>query len=155
MKSIAYKSLLFISIIIGKSVSAQRNVDSFVNTLHNTNAKSAVAWVAPKRRPDSTKIYGSSIERILTNVHIGEIKRVYPKYVLIRKLVECLNDSERDWYADLLLYSLTDSSSLNIIPCSTRDQWLKVPHDMNVTHKAIDVEMWHKYLVGLSPSEKW
>ena len=155
MKSIVYKSLLFVSLFLGKGVSAQPNVDSFINTLHNVNAKSVVAWVAPAKRPDSTKIYGSSVERILTNVHIREIKKVYPKYALIRKLIECLDDSDRDWYADLLLYSLADTSSMNIIPCNTRDQWLKTSLTLHVTHKAVDVEMWHKYLVGLSPSDKW
>lgn len=155
MKNNVYKNLLCVSLFVGQNAMAQRNVDSFVNTLHNSDAKSILAWVAPANRPDSTKLYASSIERILTNMNIREIKRDYPKYLLVRALVQCLIDTERDWYADLLLYSLADKHSGNIITCDAREQWLNSPINGDTTHKAIDVEMWHKYLVSLSSSEKW
>jgi hypothetical protein len=72
-----YNSFLVASSFIVKDVPAQRSIDSFVNTLHNTDAKSAVAWVAPTSRPDSTKIYVNTFKRILiTHVDIRDIKKI-------------------------------------------------------------------------------
>jgi hypothetical protein len=116
-----------------------------------------IAWVAPKKTFDSGKIYAHTIERVLTRVDIDRIERTYPKYLLMTKLVQSLDDTNRDWYADLLLYrlTLTDILSINIIGCDTREKWLRSNPDMNKTYKEANVEMWHKYLAGLSTSAKW
>ena len=150
-----YHMIFLFALFIGENASAQGSIDSFINTLHNTNAVSAVALVAPSKTFDSGKIYGHTTERVLTGLNINRIKKAYPKYLLVKKLVQSLGDSERDWYADLLLYNLTKISSLNIIPCSTREKWLKPKPNTNMTHKEADVEMWRKYLAGLSISDKW
>ena len=67
------------------------------------------------------RIYVNTIERILTGVDIGRIEKTYPKYLLVTKLVQALDDTARDWYADLLLYRLTLTKilSINIIGCET------------------------------------
>lgn len=149
-----YLTLLLVT-FMSKGTFAQSNIDSFINTLHNADAISAIAFVAPKKTFDSGKIYGQTVERILTNLKVSPIEKAYPKYLLITKLVQCLNDPERDWYADLLLCGLTELSSINILGCSTRERWLKLKSNMNITYKEADVEMWRKYLAGLSKSDHW
>jgi hypothetical protein len=137
------------------NLSAQTNIDGFINTLHNADAKSAIAWVAPKKTFDSGMIYGQTAERVITNIRISPITKAYSKYLLISKLVHSLDDPERDWYADLLLYSLTGKSTTNIFGCNTREQWLRLGYKMNITYKEADIEMWRNYLTGLSFSDKW
>ena len=155
MKFIRFYLIFFLTVFINKNLPAQSNIDSFINTLNNTNAKSVIAWVAPKKTFDSGRIYGQTAERIITNIKVSPIKKSYPKYLLISKLVQSLDDPERDWYADLLLYSLTGISSGNILSCNTREQWLRIKSNMNITYKEADVEVWRKYVAGISVSDKW
>ena len=147
--------VLFFTVFINKNLSAQNNIDSFVNSLHNADAKSVLAWVLPEKTFDTSRIYGQTMERVITNIKVGPIKKNYPKYLMISRLVQSLNDPERDWYADLLLYNLTRISSINIVSCNSRKQWLDLMYNTNITYKETDVKMWHDYLTGLSLSDKW
>src|ERR1700761_6346134 len=122
MNFIKFK-LIFFLVVISKNLSAQSNIDSFINTLHNADAKSVIAWVAPRKTFDSGRIYGQTAERVVTSIKVIPIMKAFPKYLLISKLFQSLDDPERDWYVDLLLYSLTGKSTKNIFGCSTREQW--------------------------------
>jgi hypothetical protein len=150
--------MTFLSIALNASViMAQGNIDSFANTLNNAEATSALAWVAPTKIYDSStrKIYAHSLERVVTSTNLLKIQKTYPKYLMIGKLVQLLDDSNRDWYANLLLYSLTNKSSSNIIGCSSRGDWLKIKTNTKYTYKQIDLEIWHKYFSGLSRSSEY
>src|SRR5579863_4592166 len=114
------------------STLAQVSIDSFISTLHNIKAESTIAMVLPKRTADGGKVYFSTPERVLTNssgrsVRTSQLKKEYNKYLLISKLIQSLDDSERDWYADLLLYNLNlpDISTSNILGCDNRQKWLR------------------------------
>jgi hypothetical protein len=149
--------ILLLFLFIGEKATAQNKIDTFINRLHNYDAVSALWMVAPKKTFDSGKIYAHTIERVLENVDIDHIKKTYPKYLLFTRLVQALDDSVRDWIADLLLYrlTLTEISSINIVGCDNRGLWLRKKYDIDKTYKEVDVEMWHKYLAGLSDSAKW
>src|SRR5450631_1051942 len=84
-------------------IEAQTNIDSFVNTLHNKDVTSVLESVAPEKTFDSLtgKFYSHSIERVLTSIDVSKLRKAYPKYLIVEKLVRLLDDSERDWYADL------------------------------------------------------
>jgi hypothetical protein len=66
-----------------------------------------------------------------------------------------LNDSARDWYADLLLYNLTGMSTMNIVGCDTRIDWIGIKRSAGISYKEVDVEIWRKYLSNISPSSKY
>jgi hypothetical protein len=150
------KYLPFVLITLAvKSAMAQNNVDSFINTLHNQDVRSELAFVAPKKTFDSGKVYAHTVERVLTSANLGQIRKAFPKYLLVQKLVEALNDPERDWYADLLLYDLTLVPAFNIFGCDTRDKWLTIDREGIFTYKEEDMQFWRIYLVGLSPSDKY
>jgi hypothetical protein len=151
-----YFTLSFLMFIINNTT-AQDKIDSFLNTLHNKDVRSTLSLVAPKRTFDSGRIYAHTVERVLTSINIGQIRKTYPKYLMVSRLVQSLDDPERDWYADLLLYNLnlTRILSLNVVSCDTREKWLRPKPKDNITYKEADVQMWRNYLAGLTPSDKW
>lgn len=134
---------------------AQNNIDSFLNTLHNKDVKSVLMWVAPPKLFDSATgaIYIHTFEQIVTSIDESQIRLKYPKYLMVQKLVQLLDDPERDWYADLLLYNLTTKE---FIGCDSRESWLtSIKHNTNLTFRQIDMNKWRKYLSALSPTDKW
>jgi hypothetical protein len=72
-----YQVMFLFALFIGKNTSAQGNIDSFINTLHNTDAVSVIALVAPLKPADSGKIFGHTTERVLTSLNYGQIKMAY------------------------------------------------------------------------------
>jgi hypothetical protein len=68
---------------------------------------------------------------------------------LISKLVQRLDDNERDYYADLLLYSLTGMSCTDFSSWAGREKWLGRNPDNAMSHKKTDIRMWHAYLDAL------
>jgi hypothetical protein len=148
--------MLFSIVLTGKCAIAQPNLDSFLNTLHNTDMRLDLAFVAPHERYDTaTKYpYFSTIERVVTSVDMSYLMTSFPRYSLIKGLVRLLDDPDRDWYANLLLYDFARESTAKYMAFDTREKWLRPMPDTTVTYKQTDVEMWRKYLAGLSPSGK-
>ena len=72
--------------------------------------------------------------------------------------MKLLDDPEKDWYANLLLYNLTGKHptipSKNVVTINTRAEWIKPMAKDGHTCKASDVQMWEKYFSGLSKSKK-
>ena len=132
---------------------AQTNIDTFLNTLHNKDVRSRLELV--EHRGDSGKFYGSVVEWWLTSIDLSKVRKAYPKYVMIEKLVGLLDDPERDWYADILLYDLTLVPALNLISCDTREKWLEIEKNGNSTYKELDKAFWNHYLAVLSPSDDY
>jgi len=147
-------TVIFIIFLFNHSM-AQHPIDSFLLTLHNGDAKSVLESVAPKKTYDSGKFYIHTQERILTSVNVQRLRENYAKYEMIEKLVGLLDDPERDWYANLLLYNLTRYPSINIWGCNNRQKWLEVNPKTNVSYKETDVKIWHEYLKGLSVDSKY
>ena len=135
----------------------QYSTDRFLQTLHNKDADLIVEFVAPEKLFNNKgKFQPFTIKRILTSVDVDLVQKHYPKYLLIEKLMQLLNDPERDWYANLLLYNLTEKCPsepcVNTLRVNTRTAWLKAMPDGMRTYKAGDVEMWKKYYSGLPKS---
>ncbi len=136
---------------------AQDNMDNFLKTLHNKDVSLTIELVAPEKAFDKNgKFQPSVIERILTSVNVNLLQNTCPKYLLIQKLIKLLDDPEKDWYANLLLYNLTGKlpsiSSENILRINTRIAWLRPMADGGYTCKSSDVKMWKKYFSGLPKS---
>jgi hypothetical protein len=138
-----------------KSGLAQDSIYHFLATLNNRDVISYISWVAPDKIADSGKIYAHTFERILKSIDVSKIRKTYPKYLMIENLVLLLDDPDRDWYADLLLYNLTRLSSINVVGCDNRNDWLRIKRGTNFTYKHFDVEMWKNYLSGLLPSSEY
>lgn len=127
--------------------------DSFIQTLHNRDVSLTLQLVAPdKEFDDSGMIQPSVVMRILSSVDADLVKTTFPESLLIQKLMELLDDPDKDWYANLLLYNLTGKfppiPSEHVLRVDNRIEWLKPMSDGGPTYKAIDVKMWERYFSG-------
>ena len=77
------------------------------------------------------------------------VKKHYPMLLLISKLVQRLDDEERDYYADLLLYSLVGVCRAAPMSFCSREKWLGRNPDNGLSYKKTDIRMWRDYLDGL------
>jgi hypothetical protein len=116
----------------------------------------------PKRWVDSTtgRFNHSTIERRIWSVNFNWIHENFTKYLLVEKLVGLLDDTARDWYANLLLSNITRYNPFNDgitrIRVNSREEWLKQSSEnTKITHKDMDVIMWRNYLSRISPTNKY
>lgn len=132
-----------------------QNIDSFLSTLHNGNVTTVLSFVLHKVKIDSGYLFVDAVEWLLTSMDPEKVREAYPMYLTVKRLVELLDDPERDWYANLLLYNLTFRSAVSIFRCNTREKWLEIDEATHFTFKYQDTEYWKIYLAGLSPTYDW
>jgi hypothetical protein len=152
-------SLIFFSTIVFTNIFAQNNIDSFLVGLHNKDVRFKII-MTQTFFDSSGHIHPFEFRRILTSLNVSDVKNAYPKYLLIQRLVQLLDDSDKDWYADILLTSLTGVQTLNqkdnLMRIDTREKWLEPAFEnSNMTHKYLDIRFWQNYLFNISPSDKW
>lgn len=157
-----YRQIIISSIILSvNTISAQSNIDSFLLTLHNKDVRFAIAIVEPKQWFDSAtgKFNHSTLQPQVWSVNLYWISENFPKYLLVQKLVKLLDDTARDWYANLLLFSLTgaqipvNSTGFRFFKIDTREKWLqRSSENTEITYKEMDAVMWRNYLSRISPS---
>jgi hypothetical protein len=142
------------------SVSAQSgDLDSFLSTLRNKDLrfKTVVLSPSPPAYDSVRHVFNvSQLQLRITSINVGALKAKYATPTLIRRLVSLLDDSTRDWYANLLLYQLSGLPNLGALGIQSRDIWLSpVQKDSPTTYRDRDIAMWRKYELELSnPSNK-
>src|ERR1700722_60234 len=121
------------------SIAINKQIDSFLFTLHNKDAQTGLFLELPKY--DSTKKNAIRMDIItthVTSINMGRILNIFPKKILLLKLMALLNDPERDWYANLLLFDISKVYSFSMMQVKSRDKWLTIDAEANVTYKAED-----------------
>lgn len=112
------------------------------NELKKISNKEADFWITnPVRIKDSTgKVVAVRKLVVLENKYMSKIANKYGKK-LVPELVAMLNDSTRDWAANLLLYNITEQNAtmLKYYPTSKLDEWKQ-------EQKAKEIAKWKDYL---------
>jgi hypothetical protein len=154
-------AIVFLFGLLGKS-NAQGNIDSLLCTLNNKDVRTVIMMAArPMYIKDESGIFirtgyvMSSIERWLDRsikLNLSEMCR--NKFLLVNKLIELLNDPDRDFFADFLLYGVTHKIS-DLLSCATRDEWFKTKKlHFDITVRDYDIQMWKKYSVCMAVFNK-
>jgi hypothetical protein len=87
----------------------------------------------------------------VTSTNVTELKAKYPQPALVRGLVSLLDDTTRDWYANLLLYQLSGRPNEGALGTQSRERWvLPIQKDSTATFRDQDIAMWKKYELELS-----
>lgn len=122
------------------------DIDAFIAALHNDAAKFETVTVQSKIIVmDAGGPPSGNLLRPLS-LDIGQVKKRYPNLLLMGKLVRQLDDEERDYYADLLLYSLVGMSTTDFPKWCTRQKWLGRSLDTGLSYKKLDIRMWRAYM---------
>jgi hypothetical protein len=160
-----YILIIIFQLFIFNNGKSQNKLDSILNTLHNKDLKTELAIVLHDTyRMDDRGIQVSGGWRIGFPDRVegfsGDIASKLDtmfrnKFLLINKLFGLLDDPERDFYSDLLLYELTRIVS-DLIPCETRDDWFKVKfYKDSISIRDHDIQFWKKYSVGMAAFKKY
>jgi len=150
-----YWSILLFILLAAVRTNAQEDAfGNFLKELNNKNATTTLALVAPQKTFDSTdhKINIHTVERRLTSVNVYTLEKTYSRKMMIKRLLPLLNDPDRDWYANLLLYALTGRSTLPIVNIDNRDKWIAPVKGSTRSRKDEDVAMWQHSFPPAAPN---
>jgi len=114
---------------------AQRKLDNFIKSLDNKSLKYDLIVTSPSLH-DSTL----NISKYLVDIKSVDLKSLMGKFnfqKLFGALVNCLNDSDRDWYANMLLYAITKKDATIFTVIENRNDWIRNGN------KNRDLEYWH------------
>jgi hypothetical protein len=135
-------------------VSAQSgDLDGILNTLNNKDLRIELVKVSPSQPYDSVRhvFYVSMFQLRVTSIDVKALKAKYPLPALIRGISSLLDDTTRDWYANLLLYQLSGKPNAGAMGIQSREKWLlPVQKGSSTTFRGQDIEMWKKYESELS-----
>jgi hypothetical protein len=150
--------LIMLFSIQGGFTSGQTNMDSLLVNLNNKDVKFKI--FLRQSYFENGELHPFVIHRTVTSVNLTHIIDSFPKYPLISRLVKLLDDSNRDWYANLLLFSLTGLENIGtkgkIMFIKNREDWLKPAFEKSsMSNKYLDERFWQNYLFNLLPSDNW
>jgi hypothetical protein len=131
------------------------DLDKILNTLRNRDLRFVLVKVSPPAAQtyDSVRhvFYVSMFQLRVTSTNVTELKAKYPQPALVRGLVSLLDDTTRDWYANLLLYQLSGRPNEGALGTQSRERWvLPIQKDSTATFRDQDIAMWKKYELELS-----
>ncbi|HEX4372888.1 MAG TPA: hypothetical protein VHZ50_06220 [Puia sp.] len=154
--------IIFQLFFLISKINSQSKIDSFINTLHNKDIKTELALVLHDAyMKDERGIFVKSWridfpQRILKFNFSYRLDTLSPNKVLIvNKLIQQLSDSDRDFFANFLLYEITGILS-NLMPCEKREDWFKEKYFQEpVSMRDHDMQFWKNYAVGMSLFNKY
>jgi len=154
--------ICFVILFFFSRTIAQNNIDSFVLTLHNKDLKFIVGLILPNNKIDKSN--GRNRPQYLgwfvTSLDFLDIEKRFQKYPFVKRLVEALDDPERDWSANLILFSIIQdqfmASAVRPLLIDSKEKWLmRSSESTPVTNKEMDVVMWRNYLSRLSQNSSY
>jgi hypothetical protein len=122
-------------------------LSSYLADLNNKTFKTVVVKAAPSpTKNNPRRIYGGTFALWSTTIDVGELLRIYPKDSVIHDLIGLLNDTTRDWCANVLLYQITRKLNMNAFTITTREDWIKpINKQTTETHRDDDFKAWKAY----------
>lgn|SRR5690606_4645249 len=116
----------------------QKKINKLINSISNEKLKFEVAKVGTSQMIDSGVV---SLPKNLVFVKSLSLQSLSDrdKQRLVSRLIPMLNDNTKDWYANVLLYQLTEREASSLIIIENRDEWV-------AKHKDEDLKYWHCYL---------
>lgn len=125
----------------------QRSLQSLTSSLDNKDV-----YVAPIIRgvritasptvqsKDSVRVPSRNFVVSSLDEDIRDVANLFSKAVVSNTLYLLLQDSTRDFYANLLLYDLLDNTRLCNFFAMTREQWIESGR------KSLDIKKWSSYM---------
>jgi hypothetical protein len=150
-----FLTLLCVPLAISSAVAQSGKIDSILRTLKNKDLRFDLVTVSPppSETYDSVRhvFNGSQLQLWVTSIDVNALSAKYPLPALVRGLIPLLDDSMRDWYANLLLYQLSGWPNSGALGIQSREIWiLPIQKGSPTTFKDQDIEMWKKYELKLS-----
>lgn len=101
----------------------QKKLNNFIKSLDNKNLQYDLIVRSPQISRNTL-----SVSKYVVDIKSIDLKSLIKKFnqqKLRMALVNCLNDSSRDWYANMLLYAITERDAMIFTVIENRDDWIK------------------------------
>jgi hypothetical protein len=131
--------LLHLFLISSNYSVAQGKLDKFIKNLSNNSLKYEVVKVGVSELKDSNRIVLPKTIVEVKSVDINSILSKYNKSSLIKSLIDVLNDPNKDWYANILLYAISQKDATPLIVINGRKDWVDV-------YKEKDLHYWNDFI---------
>ena len=127
--------LLFVSI---QPLYAQKSLEKLINGLSNQDLKYEISKVGVATINDN-KLTVPKMLVMIKSINVNSLAKKYKKENLIRHLITVLNDPDKDWYANVLLYAITQKEASPLLAVENRDEWI-------IAGREQDLKYWNNYL---------
>lgn len=135
--SIFTTSLMGILFIFPLELSGQKKINRIINDISNDKLQFEVAKIGTTRFVDSVVVTTPKYLAFVDSVNFESLAN-RDKNKLINRLVPMLTDSTKDWYANVLLYQLTQKDASSLIVVENRNEWIEKSKDN-------DLNYWKSY----------
>lgn len=136
--TLKFMPLLFLVLVMWNYTLGQVKVDEFIDGLSNDNLKYEMAKVGTSELKSGNKIALPKTVVVVKSVDVKSVLSKYKKSALLKRLIAALDDPNKDWYANILLYAITERDATSLVVIEGRADWVN-------SNKEKDVEYWSKY----------
>jgi hypothetical protein len=117
----------------------QSELDKFITGLSNDSLRYEIVKIGTANLKKNNMIVLPKTVVVVNSVNIKSLGKKYNKPLLVKRLISVLGDTNKDWYANVLLYALTEKDATSLLVIDGRDDWLRI-------NKSKDIEYWNFYL---------
>jgi len=118
----------------------QTLVDSFIEKLDNKNCEYEIGKSGQSKIGNNGNYKFQKIALYVTSIDADSLLKVLNKDTLIAKSISALNNVNKDWYANALLYDITKrSDAITFLVIKDRNAWI-------YSQKDKDVKYWNNTL---------
>jgi hypothetical protein len=117
----------------------QNGLDKFINSLSNDSLRFEVMKVGTAELKKGNTIALPKTLVAVQSVDVNRLVAKYKKKLLVKRLFSVLGDTSKDWYANVLLYAITERDATPLVAIEGREDWLN-------SNKSKDIEYWSTYL---------
>ncbi|MBX3257698.1 MAG: hypothetical protein KF862_26455 [Chitinophagaceae bacterium] len=128
--------MLFLLTIDSQS---QIKPSSFVRKISNNDLDFIISKVGVTTL-DNNKLQLPKMQIFIKSCNVDRLKKRYQKKELVESLTNVLSDSTKDWYANVLLYAITQKDATPLLGIGSRTEWI------NSTGKYNDSVYWRHYI---------
>ena len=129
--------LIIIALIFWQFSFGQKKLDNFIKSLDNKNLNYDLVIRSPQFSDSMLRVSEYLID--IKSIDIKSLTEKFNNQKLLEALVNCLNDNNRDWYANMLLYAVTQKDITIFTVIEDRSEWIKNGN------KDRDIKYWSNY----------
>ena len=133
IRLLIFRTLCFIMLSCHASF-AQSRIDNFIDSLSNDSLQYVVSKVGTTKIGKNNTI---ELQRILVTVESINVKSILTKKnkaLLINRLISELKNPDRDWYANVILYAITERDATSFSVINGREDWINFSRQSDIIY---------------------
>jgi hypothetical protein len=127
------KLIICVFFFLPVTLIGQKEADEFISKISNDKLQFEIAKVGTTQLLDSNRIVLPRDLVMVTSLDVNKMVAEFGQKKVIELLLPLLQDSSKDWYANVLLYDITKRDATPLIVVDNRPSWINNNHDLDIT----------------------